>query len=165
MDALWDSPIVSSIAFQARRVPQPGGSDTGVVDVNNQSLGWRVFRNPSPTPPTAPVFLFLHGNAETVDDVQYTAPGLFAAGAAGVLALDWRGYGWSSGSSTLRNLVADMRALPRVLPALLAKVGFPAPRPLMVYGRSMGATAAAHVVANSPVRGERTAAFWFFTAE
>jgi pimeloyl-ACP methyl ester carboxylesterase len=70
---------------------------------------------------------------------------------APVLAFDYRGYGFSTGAPTVGTLLPDCEAVATALPGLLQSKNL-AGRPLVVYGRSLGAACAIHIVSLAPVR-------------
>lgn len=92
--------------------------------------------------------LWLHGNAETVEGL---APILreFRPPAAAMLAVEYRGYGGSSGSPTAAGVLIDAEA---AFDWLAARPEVDAAR-IVVYGRSIGASPAAHVASVRPAAG------------
>jgi len=92
--------------------------------------------------------LWLHGNAETVEGL---GPVLreFRPPAAALLAVDFRGYGGSSGSPTVAGVQRDAEA---AFDWLAAQPEVDAAR-IVVYGRSIGAGPAAHVAGVRPAAG------------
>jgi alpha-beta hydrolase superfamily lysophospholipase len=156
----FDAPFVSNIAFVPRKTARTGRNDDrvreGVLVVGGAELGWCLFgRGGEAVPPEAPVVFYCHANAEVAADVEHIAAVFFQAGAAACLAIDYRGYGWSTGSPTFSTLLSDMSKVAAELPALLATLQL-ADRPRVAYGRSLGAACAVHVVSLVPVRAPRT---------
>ena len=96
--------------------------------------------------PDAPVILFLHGNAGNREDRLHNLYGLWQAGLA-VLIVDYRGYGGSSGAPYEEGLYRDGVA---AFDWLRAKVG---PRPITLFGRSLGSAVAAQVALHRPAAG------------
>ncbi len=92
--------------------------------------------------------LWLHGNAETVEGL---APVFreFRPPRAALLALEYRGYGASSGRTTTDGVSRDAEA---GFDWLAARADVD-PARIVVYGRSVGAGPAAHVAATRPVSG------------
>lgn len=92
--------------------------------------------------------LWLHGNAETVEGL---GPVLreFRPPAAALLAVDFRGYGGSSGSPTVAGVQRDAEA---AFDWLAARPEVDAAR-IVVYGRSIGAGPAAHLAGVRPAAG------------
>jgi pimeloyl-ACP methyl ester carboxylesterase len=68
-----------------------------------------------------------------------------------VLAFDYRGYGFSTGTPTVGTLLPDCERFAAALPDLLRSKQL-AGSPLVVYGRSLGAACAIHIVSLAPVR-------------
>ena len=96
-------------------------------------------------PPQAgkPVVLYFHGNGGTlplrVDRFQR-----IAAAGAGLLAIDYRGYGGSSGSPTERGLIEDGRAAHAFVAARY-------PGRIALWGESLGTGVAIALAAEQPV--------------
>jgi uncharacterized protein len=91
--------------------------------------------------------LFLHGNAENISTHFANVAWMPAAG-FNVLALDYRGYGRSGGSPSLKGAQMDIDA---AMQALLARPDVD-PQRIVVFGQSLGAALAVHYVAHSPRR-------------
>lgn len=98
--------------------------------------------------PGAPVVLFFHGNAGHIGDRLETLAMLHEAG-AGVLIVDYRGYGDSEGRPSEAGTYADARAAWRWL---TERAGV-APERIVVFGRSLGAAIAAHLASESGPAG------------
>lgn len=105
-----DHPALLSFIFHPRiceRTPLPNGAvdieietETGVI------IGCRFYIND----PESPNILFFHGNGEIVADYDEIGP-LFNQAGMNLLATDYRGYGWSSGSPTVTSMLADAELL------------------------------------------------------
>lgn len=96
---------------------------------------------------TDTVILYCHGNASHMDWYWNRAKLLAYTGSAhryGVLLMDYRGYGMSQGSPSEKNLYADVDAC---LSWLKSK-GLTNNR-LVIYGYSLGSSAATEIAANS----------------
>jgi hypothetical protein len=112
--------------------------------------GWYLPPEPAPAGPAstrAPALLWFYGNGETV---AFDAPVLRELRPPGwaLLALDYRGYGGSTGTPSETGLRRDAEAAwdflvarPEVDPARVA-----------LYGRSLGSVPALHLAARRPVR-------------
>jgi pimeloyl-ACP methyl ester carboxylesterase len=85
-------------------------------------------------PDGLPTLLLFHGNGEVVADYDDAAP-MFAAAGARLAVVDYRGYGKSAGTPTLRTAIADAT---RTLATMLAVAG----PPIIVMGRSLGSACA-----------------------
>jgi len=115
--------------------PPPAGARDRVVDVDGASLHVRLHAAPA----AAPTLLLFHGNGEVVADYDRAAAQFARAGVA-LAVMDYRGYGQSTGTPTLRTVIADAR---RVADAV---------RPRVVMGRSLGGVAA-HELHARPTAG------------
>ncbi len=134
-----DHPAVNSGIFFPRPdpgYPAPPGSEDLEIDVGD---GVVVAARFHPADPSRPTVLHFHGNGEIVADYDDMAPAFHAAGAS-LLCADFRGYGRSTGSPSMRGLVEDAHpVLDAVLP-VLADRGHAGP--LVVMGRSLGSAPA-----------------------
>lgn len=92
--------------------------------------------------------LYLHGNAENISTHFANVAWMPAAG-FNVLALDYRGYGASEGSPSLRGVLMDIDAAMRTL---LARPDVD-PARIIIFGQSLGGALAIHYAAHSPHRG------------
>lgn len=87
--------------------------------------------------------LHFHGNGEVVADWVGDFAGALDAGGVDAYFAEYRGYGGSTGSPSLSALLADALT---VFDAMARP-----PERVVVYGRSIGSLAAAHVAALRPV--------------
>jgi abhydrolase domain-containing protein 17 len=117
-----------------RYIPQPGGGALAAVYLPNPAAKYTVW--------------FFHGNAEALGDL---APFLHAIQAQGyaVFAVDYPGYGRSSGSPSEQSIYAataiGARYLQNDLHVPFSRV--------IVYGRSLGGGPAVELAAREPVAG------------
>ena len=96
---------------------------------------------------TAPNILFFHGNGEIVAD--YDELGLiFNRMSINFLAVDYRGYGVSTGSPTITAMMRDCHVLFRYVKAWLNKNNYSGKLALM--GRSLGSASALELAASYP---------------
>jgi fermentation-respiration switch protein FrsA (DUF1100 family) len=96
---------------------------------------------------TAPVLLYLHGNAANLSGVVALAPGFMKIGFS-FLALDYRGYGESQGAPSEAGLYRDAQAAYRWLAE--RKIS---PVRIFVYGQSLGAAVAAWLASQEQIAG------------
>ncbi|CAJ1416837.1 unnamed protein product [Effrenium voratum] len=97
-----------------------------------------------------PLLIYFHGNAETVDtykDQEIFRP--LRAADVSVLVVDFRGYGYSTGSPSLGTLGSDGERVVAALPGFLRAKQLPWPWPgrMALLGRSMGGIVACHLAA------------------
>lgn len=131
MSSVFDSEAFNARCFFPRDevTPPPDGARDLRVAVDGAELHVRLHRTTG-----APTLLLFHGNGEVVSDYDSIAPE-FARVGLELAVVDFRGYGSSTGTPTLRTLLADA---PLVLDAVAAQ----AATPLVVMGRSLGSAAA-----------------------
>jgi pimeloyl-ACP methyl ester carboxylesterase len=101
----------------------------------------------------APLFIHFHGAGETAAD--YREPDLAARYRdlpAHLMVIDFRGYGWSAGQSSLATLFRDAEPLAEKLPEILVQHGlaWPYPSGLILSGHELGAQVAVHLAAMFP---------------
>lgn len=142
MSSLFDSEAFNGALFFPRNVTGEPGSNAldSFVDVGGARLHLR--RHSSPQAHLQ--LLYFHGNREVVSECDPLAPP-FARLGCELVVVDYRGYGRSTGSPTLRTLLADAHEV-----AAAALAG--SPLPLMVMGRSLGSLAAGELYAQPPAR-------------
>lgn len=103
----------------------PAGATDRYIDVEGAQLHVRTYAAPA----GLPTLLLFHGNGEVVADYDATAA-RFARAGAGLAVMDYRGYGLSTGTPTLRTVVSDARTVAEAV------------KPQVVMGRSLGGVAA-----------------------
>lgn len=139
MASVFDSPLFNQRLFfprgDASPLP-PGAIDLEVPGAPALHVRWHRGGSPRPT------LLLFHGNGEVVADYDDAAP-RFAAAGVDLAVMDFRGYGRSGGTPTLRAILADA---PRVVAAVRARCG----GPLVVMGRSLGSACAAALYGAPP---------------
>jgi len=146
MISLLDHPVVARTIFfpRASFVPPPPGSRDVMLEVEP---GVRLHARIHDAPDAIAVVVLFHGNGEVVSDYDAAAARFAQAGGA-LAVMDFRGYGRSEGTPTVRNLVGDARpALEALLPHLARAGGS---LPVVVMGRSLGSAGAAEVVRAVP---------------
>lgn len=125
---------------------EAGLSGFSVVEIRTEDgekiVGWWL----PPPRPEAGVVLFLHGTPGTLRDTVWRVPTLQQSG-FGVLAIDYRGYGGSSGGPTELGLRADGRAAFDFI-----RVRAPGSR-IAVFAESLGTGVAVALACERPVAG------------
>lgn len=113
----------------------------GAIDLDiqgDETLHVRWHRGPA----GAPTLLLFHGNGEIVSDYDRSAKA-FADAGVGLAVMDYRGYGRSTGTPTLRSALADAATVLEYVHARVAT-------PLIVMGRSLGSACAAELIGREP---------------
>lgn len=92
----------------------------------------------------APTILFFHGNGEIVSDYDDLGP-LYTRLGINFFVVDYRGYGWSTGSPTVSGMMADCHGIMDFVTQWCRDQGFCVP--LTVMGRSLGSASAIELAA------------------
>lgn len=155
---LFAATLWAVLAFLARQMifhpmPYPDGDwdlapSLGVEDVTLPVAGGDTLHawwKPAPSAKFAT--LFLHGNAGNLTHRADIVQALPAAGSS-VLLLDYRGYGKSTGTPALSNVVMD--CAPAI--AWLERKGFP-PERIVLHGESLGTAVAMQWARQKPWAG------------
>lgn len=144
-----------------REGPQPPGEPATVIDgTSGQSVyvlpmtvrapdgvllrGWYIM-----WPEFRRYLMFLHGNGGVMSRTRTFLVWLGAHLKTNILALDYRGYGFSTGKPGIDDCCADALHAYDALAALRSG----SDGPIFVYGYSLGSCFAVHVAAHRPVAG------------
>ena len=150
---IWDMPMVSQMVFPARQSPaqfmdaESGSKRDGLIDIGaGIKIGYRAYIDGDSKADC--VVLHFHGNAEVCGDADDLAP-LFHKTGFALVSIDYRGYGWSTGSPGVTHLTGDADAV------LDFVVGGNVPGVakgcrVVCWGRSIGALSATHLAASRP---------------
>jgi alpha-beta hydrolase superfamily lysophospholipase len=134
-----DHPMINSAIFFPRPapgLPTPPGSEDFTISVGD---GVGVAARYHPSDSSLATVLHFHGNGEIVADYDDIAP-LFHSVGGSLISVDYRGYGRSTGSPTVGNLVEDAPiVLDQVLEFLKERNH---KKPLVLMGRSLGSAPA-----------------------
>lgn len=151
MEGFWDSHFVSEMAFHPRRVVIHSSilaktcSVDGVIEINETiSLGYRFYY----TNKEAPVMIKFSGNAEVIGDMDSMYSEVFVQrkeSEVSVLSIDYRGFGWSSGTPMLTKLCSDAEVIFTQLPNIFKMLDVPPFTPIILFGRSIGGCSALHL--------------------
>jgi pimeloyl-ACP methyl ester carboxylesterase len=146
--AALDVPEVLSVLFHPRPELRLGneaavGRDLMIPVADDAALGARFH----PEKPDSPTLLFFHGNGEIVADYDELAH-LYLNQGVNFLPVDYRGYGRSTGSPTVRALLTDSHKIFAFARQWLEEQGYTGP--LLVMGRSLGSAPALELAANYP---------------
>jgi len=137
--------ITSSLFFPRRSVPQkhPDGAwQDGTIKVDSDvEIGYRFYLHKK----DSPVILFFHGNGEVVSDYAGISQDYHGFADVSLLVLDYRGYGWSTGTPLTSKMLPDAKIVLDKLPKILESAGINADVPLFVKGRSLGSAPAIYL--------------------
>jgi alpha-beta hydrolase superfamily lysophospholipase len=106
-------------------------------------LGYRYFHASG-----KPVIVFWHGNGEIAEDYDMIAASYRNAG-AGLFVLDYRGYGWSTGTPLTTKMLPDALKALDAIPEILKQHGAENAA-LFIKGRSLGSAPAIYCAAQKP---------------
>ena len=119
-----------------------GAQDVTIVTRDGERIsGWYV-----PARGERPLIVFFHGNAETVADDAARLQRMTSRG-FGVLAIDYRGYGGSTGEPTEQGLLEDARA------TFAFAASKSNPGNIVVWGYSLGTGPAIATAGANPIKG------------
>jgi len=149
----WESPMVSQIAFMARKSERAedgslAGIKDGAIEVGEASIGYRLYNGATVEGGLPTVLVFHHGNAELASDMSHAIDRVYGMGCA-LLAVDYRGFGWSTGAAALKHLSNDADKVAEALPGILAENNLTG-APCVLWGRSIGATCAVQLASAHP---------------
>lgn len=142
-----DHPQIVNLLFYPRPATQgnsriPNTIDGHIPVEDGVQLGYRLYK-----PDKARcVVVFFHGNGEVASDYDGIVHEYFGLQCA-FLVVDYRGYGWSSGSPLTTTFLTDAEA---VIPALPNVLGDLQDLPRYVMGRSLGSAPAIHLAYKFP---------------
>ncbi len=109
MSSIFDSQVFNANLFFPRADSSPvfAGSDEYYIDAGKDV---RIHARCHPNPDAKLSLLFFHGNGEIVSDYDNLAQHFSSLGAELIIA-DFRGYGKSTGSPTLRSTLEDAHVI------------------------------------------------------
>lgn len=99
----------------------------------------------------SPTVLFFHGNGEIVSDYDDIGP-IYNRLGINFLAVDYRGYGRSTGSPTVTAMMKDCHRVFQFVESWLREKGFSGP--LVLMGRSLGSASAIELAFHYQARVE-----------
>jgi alpha-beta hydrolase superfamily lysophospholipase len=135
-----DQPGVLQTIFHPRQETPPAPPPHNAVDVDIAvDEGIQVHARFHLASNEDPNILFFHGNGEIVSDYDEIGPYYNKQG-MNFLAVDYRGYGRSTGSPTVTSMLGDAYIVLDTTKKWLAKAEHTGP--LLIMGRSLGAAAA-----------------------
>jgi pimeloyl-ACP methyl ester carboxylesterase len=141
-----DQPEVLQTIFHPRRESYPASPPANAVDMEipvaeGVLLHGRFYLASN----EEPNILFFHGNGEIVSDYDTIGP-YYTKHGINFLAVDYRGYGRSTGSPTVTAMLQDTHTILAAAKKWLSAAEHSGP--LLVMGRSLGAAAALELAAS-----------------
>lgn len=146
--APFDRPEANRFLFHPR--PDFRERDQEAVGQNLHFVaadGTKLHAKLHPAAKTDPVVLFFHGNGEVASDYDEIAPFFNRIGLS-LMVFEYRGYGRSGGTPTVKTLFSDAVDSVDQAKRTLAEQGFSGP--IFVMGRSLGSAAAVAVLLERP---------------
>jgi alpha-beta hydrolase superfamily lysophospholipase len=148
--SLLDRPDVLRAVFHPRPELGPAPGDPHIQDHRIQvAKGIHVGARFHLASKSSANLLFFHGNGEIVADYDQLGP-LYNRLGINFLAVDYRGYGLSSGQPTISSMLTDCHTILDYASSWISDRGYTGP--LMVMGRSLGSASALEL---APTRTEK----------
>ena len=146
--SIFDQPEILAVLFHPRPEEETSISNDSqkdfLIPVENEvniGAGFHL------ADASAPNILFFHGNGEIVADYDDMGQ-LYIDTGFNFLAVDYRGYGRSTGSPTVASMMKDCHMILDWVRNRLSRHGHSGP--LIVMGRSLGSASALELAANCP---------------
>lgn len=141
--------VIKHLFYPRKNIANMSSDDTiadgSIVVEDDIEIGYRLHILDS----SAPVLLYFHGNGEIASDYHSIAPYYHAVGLT-LLIVDYRGYGWSTGTPLTSKLLPDAQAVLDDINSILSQNGIIPDRPLFLMGRSLGSAPAIYLAKNNP---------------
>lgn len=155
--SLWDSDLVTGVAFHPRKCsPKPKSDywfDGDIQARDGVRLAYRLYTPPQTsryhtTDGKVCVLVYFHANAELCTDLEADVDQFYECGFRAVLCPEFRGFAWSTGKPSLRQLCPDSEEVVEAIPQILSKAGVEVEEAQIVaHGRSLGTICAVHLAA------------------
>ncbi len=140
-----DNPTLLSYIFhpvQTGRSEAPEGAVDLDIEVDSEvSIGCRFFGIDK----NGPTIIYFHGNGEVAGDYDMIGP-MYNQVGINILVTDYRGYGWSGGMPTVKNMLADAKLLFNQGADWLKENGWSGP--IFIMGRSLGSACAIELMSS-----------------
>ena len=142
----FDCQDVTQFLFHPRVESNLGGSETAFEEItipvgNNVMIGGRFYG----TEKLAPILLFFHGNGEIAADYADIAQ-FYHRMNISFLPVDYRGYGKSTGTPNVSNMMEDCHQIFKYCKTFLESKGYQGA--LILMGRSLGSASALELVSH-----------------
>jgi alpha-beta hydrolase superfamily lysophospholipase len=142
----FDIPEILSVLFHPRPEYGTRETDNSYIELtipvdDNVSIGGRLY----PAGKALPSILFFHGNGEIVSDYTDISP-IFNDIGINFLPVDYRGYGRSTGTPTVSDMINDSHIILDWIQNRLKKESYNGP--LILMGRSLGSASVLELASN-----------------
>lgn len=149
-DHPFDADIIVSNLFFPRKAQQaihpPVNVFDGAVDTpDGEKIGYRLYVHKV----DSPLILYFHGNGEVVSDYDAISTMYHDIGVS-LLVVDYRGYGWSTGTPLTSKMLPDAKAVLDGLPEIIKQGGLLEDVSLFIKGRSLGSAPAIYLALVAP---------------
>lgn len=140
-----DQPEITQLLFHpiqvSRNTPPAGAVDIDIQVTDDVTIGCRLHSHAA----TSPTLIFFHGNGEIIPDYDEIGP-MYVREGLNFLVVEYRGYGWSTGTPLTSTLLPDSNIVFLALKDWLRDHGYTGA--LVVMGRSLGSASAIDVAVN-----------------
>lgn len=145
---LLDSPEVLMYLFHPRADLDHSSESKNIIDMRipvdeDVFINGRLHFNEK----GVPTILFFHGNGEIVSDYDGLGP-LYNQIGINFLPVDYRGYGQSTGTPTVSDMMKDCHAILKYTLEFFSSKGFNGP--LLLMGRSLGSASVLELASHYP---------------
>lgn len=149
IEELLDNPSINSIIFYPRRSPKPSSKSKKYkilefeIDKGVKIGGLFHFgshENPS--------VLFFHGNGEIAQDYSYFIDKFLDCG-MNIAIMDYRGYGFSTGTPTFKNIIQDAMPIYNSFLKWVTENNFS--QSIFLYARSLGSIPISEIASYNPI--------------
>jgi pimeloyl-ACP methyl ester carboxylesterase len=143
-----DDPRISSVVFYPRKISKPSNLNPNIKVLEfqiseNLLIGGFFYLNKI----DLPTILLFHGNGEIAFDYQYFAQLFFECG-VNLAVVDFRGYGFSSGTPIYSSLISDAIPIYNEMKKWMDENNLK--NSLFVLGRSLGSACASEIGSHNP---------------
>ncbi|MFU8768301.1 MAG: alpha/beta hydrolase [Desulfotignum sp.] len=139
-----DHPGILAYIFHPRASARPPGPNDILIPVADHAAVGACFHAAGKA---APTIVFFHGNGEIVSDYDELGP-LYNRLGINFFVVDYRGYGWSTGSPSVSAMMTDCHRILDFVGQWCRDQGFSGS--LSVMGRSLGSAPAIELAAARP---------------
>ena len=151
IEQFLDDPHVASVVFYPQATSIPKIAPEAHIKIlqfqigDGITIGGFFFYNS----PANPSLLFFHGNGEVAEDYSSFIGSYLKCG-INVAIVDYRGYGFSTGKPTYKNLIEDSMPIYKAFYRWLRDQDQHMSQDIFVFGRSLGSVCAVEIGSQNP---------------